>query len=85
MDEREVSRKHKSSDEYLIKYKGAYNYCMFIDYNAEGTPNKGSCIFLHCTGKNKYTAGCVAIPEKMMKQIICWAREGTKIVIRKKP
>jgi L,D-peptidoglycan transpeptidase YkuD (ErfK/YbiS/YcfS/YnhG family) len=58
---------------------------MFIDYNAEGTPNKGSCIFLHCTGKNKYTAGCVAIPEKMMKQIICWAREGTKIVIRKKP
>ena len=85
VDEREVSRKHKSSDEYLIKYKGAYNYCMFIDYNAEGTPNKGSCIFLHCTGKNKYTAGCVAIPEKMMKQIICWAREGTKIVIRKKP
>ena len=85
VDEREVSRKHKSSDEYLIKYKGAYNYCMFIDYNAEGTPNRGSCIFLHCTGKNKYTAGCVAIPEKMMKQIIRWAREGTKIVIRQKP
>jgi len=85
VDERKVSRKHKSSDEYLIKYKGVYNYCMFIDYNAEGTPNKGSCIFLHCTGKNKYTAGCVAIPEKMMKQIIRWAREGTKIVIREKP
>lgn len=84
VDEREVSRKHKSSDEYLIKYKGAYNYCMFIDYNAEGVPNKGSCIFLHCTGKNRYTAGCVAIPEKTMKQIIRWAREGTKIVIREK-
>ena len=85
VDEREVKRKHRSMDEYLIKYKGAYNYCMFIDYNAEGTPNKGSCIFLHCKGKNKYTSGCIAIPENMMKQIVCWAREGTKIVIREKP
>ena len=83
VDEREVSRKHTSKDEYLISYKGAYNYCLFIDYNAAGTPNKGSCIFLHCAGKNKYTAGCVAVPEKVMKQIVCWARTGAKIVIRK--
>ena len=85
VDERKVSRKHKSMDEQLIKYKGSYNYCMFIDYNAEGVPGKGSCIFLHCYGKNKYTAGCVAIPEGMMKKIVRWAREGTKIVIRRKP
>ena len=85
VDERVVDRKHTSRDEYLINYKGSYNYGMFIDYNAEGIPNKGSCIFLHCKGKNKYTSGCIAIPEKMMKQIVCWAREGTKIVIREKP
>ena len=53
VDERKVDRKHTSSDEYLIKYKGVYNYCMFIDYNAEGTPHKGSCIFLHCTGQEQ--------------------------------
>ena len=70
VDERKVDRKHTKSDEYLIDYKGVYNYCLFIDYNAEGIPNKGSCIFLHCTGKNKYTAGCVAVPEKTMKQIL---------------
>ena len=85
VDERQVDRKHTASDEYLIKYGGAYNYCLFIDYNAEGTPGRGSCIFLHCTGKNKYTAGCVAIPEKTMKQIVRWARAGAKIVIRQKP
>ena len=85
VDERVVDRKHTSRDEYLIRYKGSYNYCMFIDYNAEGVPDRGSCIFLHCTGKSKYTAGCVAVPEKMMKRIVCWAGEGTKIVIRKKP
>ena len=82
VDERKVDRKHTKSDEYLIDYKGVYNYCLFIDYNAEGIPNKGSCIFLHCTGKNKYTAGCVAVPEKTMKQIVRWARAGVKIVIR---
>jgi len=84
VDERKVDRKHTSSDEYLIKYKGVYNYCLFIDYNAEGTPHKGSCIFLHCTGSNKYTAGCVAVPEKTMKKIVQWARAGAKIVIREK-
>ncbi len=85
VDERTADRKHTSADEYLIRYKGVYNYCLFIDYNAEGTPGKGSCIFLHCTGKNKYTGGCVAIPEADMKKIICWVKPGAKIVIREKP
>ncbi len=83
VDERVVDRKHTSSDEYLINYKGVYNYCMFIDYNAEGKAGKGSCIFLHCTGKNKYTAGCVAVSESMMRKIIQWARPGVKIVIKR--
>ena len=84
MDERTCDRKHTSADEYLIDYVGEYNYAMFIDYNAAGVPHKGSCIFLHCTGKNKYTAGCVAIPEAAMKQVLQWAKAGVKIVIRGK-
>lgn len=84
MDERTTDRRHTSADEYLIDYKGLYNYCMFIDYNAAGVAGKGSCIFLHCTGSSKNTAGCVAIPEKDMKRVIQWAREGVKIVIRRK-
>lgn len=84
VDERTSDRKHTSADEYLIEYKGEYNYAMFIDYNAEGVPHKGSAIFLHCTGKNKYTAGCVAIPEKAMRAVLLWARPGVKIVIVEK-
>ena len=57
---------------------------MFIDYNAGGVPNKGSCIFLHCTGKNKYTGGSVAVPEATMKKIIQWAKPGAKIVVRER-
>ena len=84
VDERTSDRKHTSSDEYLINYKGVYNYCMFIDYNAAGEPGRGSCIFLHCAGSKKSTSGCVAIPEAAMKQVIQWAKPGVKIMIRNK-
>ncbi len=81
IDTRVVNRKRTSSDEYLISYKGVYNYCAFIDYNASGTAGKGSCIFLHCTGSSKYTAGCVAVPERVMIKILKALKSGCKIVI----
>lgn len=79
---RKVNRAPTSSDEYLINYKGYYNYCLFIDYNAAGSPGKGSCIFLHCTGSKKSTSGCIAVPENIMKNIVRWVQPGAKIVIR---
>jgi L,D-peptidoglycan transpeptidase YkuD (ErfK/YbiS/YcfS/YnhG family) len=84
VDERTADRKHTSADEHLIEYKGVYNYCMFIDYNAQGTAGKGSCIFLHCMGSKKSTGGCVAIPQEDMKKVLQWAKPGVKIVIRNK-
>ncbi len=82
VDTRKTARSRTSSDEYLINYKGYYDYCMFIDYNKNGQAGKGSCIFLHCTGGKKSTAGCIAIPETAMKNIIRWAEPGAKIVIK---
>ena len=79
---RVTDRAYTSADEHLIDYKGVYNYCMFIDYNAEGTAGKGSCIFLHCMGSQKSTAGCIAVPESVMSKIVQWAEQGAKIVIQ---
>jgi len=81
IDTRVTNRKRTNSDEYLIGYKGVYNYCAFIDYNASGTKGKGSCIFLHCTGSSKYTGGCVAVPESVMKKVLIALKPGCKIVI----
>ncbi len=81
IDTRVIDRARTGSDEYLISYKGAYNYCAFIDYNASGKAGKGSCIFLHCTGSKKYTAGCVAVPESVMVKILKALKPGCKIVI----
>ena len=81
IDTRVTSRARTPSDEYLIQYTGVYDYCAFIDYNASGTAGKGSCIFLHCTGSKKYTAGCVAVPRSVMIRILKSLKPGCKIVI----
>ena len=70
-----------ADDEHLIRYSPSYHYAMFIDYNREGAAHKGSCIFLHCTSRSPYTAGCVAIEEKLMRELVLELRERTKIVI----
>ena len=49
-------------------------------YNPEGTPHKGSAIFLHCGG-TRPTGGCVAVSESSMITIMRAVRSGCKIII----
>ena len=57
--------------ERIADYPIHYQYCLNISYNAEGTPGKGSAIFLHVFGDRKpYTGGCVAIPLDMMRFVM---------------
>lgn len=67
--------------ERLIDYKKAYQYCLNISYNEEGTPGKGSAIFLHCYPDNNYTEGCIAIPEDAMKFILRRVDENCVLLI----
>ncbi|WP_300808965.1 M15 family metallopeptidase [uncultured Desulfovibrio sp.] len=60
----------RQQSERLIDYEKPYQYCLNISYNEEGTPGKGSAIFLHCYSDNSYTEGCIAIPEDAMKRIL---------------
>lgn len=76
-------RKVKASraGEHLIRYRPHYNYALAIDYNKKCVYKKGAAIFLHCTGRNPYTAGCVAVKETYMKKIIKTVDENAKICI----
>ena len=57
--------------EHIIDYTYEYQYCLNISYNLNGTPGKGSAIFLHCFGPYKpYTGGCISIPEDKMKTVM---------------
>ena len=74
-------QKHSCSGEHLITYRPHYNYSLAIDYNKAGVYKKGAAIFLHCTGYNPYTAGCVAVPEKYMLRILKTVDQNAKICI----
>ena len=67
--------------EHLIDYKPMYDYCLNISYNEEGTPYKGSAIFLHCMGIKPYTGGCVAIKKEVMRKILQRVNKNCKIII----
>ena len=71
----------RKDSEHIIDYTTAYKYCLNISYNENGTPGKGSAIFLHCQTKNHYTAGCVAIPENAMREVLRNVREGCVVIM----
>ena len=59
------------NSEHITDYEYEYQYCLNISFNEDGTPGRGSAIFLHCLGQKKpYTGGCVAIPENLMKLVM---------------
>ncbi len=59
------------NSEHIVYYEYEYQYCLNISFNEDGTPGRGSAIFLHCFGNLKpYTGGCVAVPEYVMVEIM---------------
>ena len=68
--------------EHIVDYQFQYQYCLNISFNEDGTPGRGSAIFLHCFGPQKpWTGGCVAVPENIMKLIMQNVQEGCVVVI----
>ena len=59
------------SAEHILQYGEAYHYVLATSYNIERIPGKGSAVFLHCIAKDsEATAGCVAVPEVYMREIM---------------
>ena len=72
---------NKDESEHLIEVNPGYEYAMNINWNKEGTPKKGSAIFLHCYTKNKYTGGCVAIHYLKLTEIYRKINDNCYIII----
>ena len=69
-----------SSAEHIQSCGEAYNYVLSINYNTECVPGNGSAFFLHCS-TGAPTAGCIAVPESVMIQIMQLYQTGCLIVI----
>ena len=71
-----------TSSEALYATGQAYNYALAINYNEECVPGLGSAIFLHCPSADfGATAGCIAIPEENMIQIMQLLQPDCMIII----
>ena len=82
VDIREYPDLMLDDSEHIVDYEYQYQYCMNISFNEDGTPGRGSAIFLHCLGPEKpYTGGCVAIPENIMKQVMQRAKPDCVVII----
>ena len=82
VDIRKYPTLDKSNSEHIVEYDYQYQYCLNISFNEEGTPGRGSAIFLHCLGPLKpYTGGCVAIPENIMKLVMQKVKADCVVVI----
>ena len=73
----------KKESEHIIDYKPGYEYCLNISWNIDCTPKKGSAIFLHCYTKNKFTGGCVSLPEDIMREVVKLVKPGCVVVMDK--
>jgi len=67
------------SAEHIAGVKSSYNYVLALDYNVDCVPEKGSAIFMHCTPTGG--AGCIAVPEDMMVEIMKNVQDGCVVVI----
>ena len=82
VDIRDVPELAMDDSEHIVDYEYEYQYCLNISFNEDGTPGRGSAIFLHCLGRAKpYTGGCVAIPEYIMKHVMQNVRPDCVVVI----
>ncbi|MBQ1312478.1 MAG: hypothetical protein IIY55_11575 [Blautia sp.] len=71
-----------TDSEHIVDYDYQYQYCLNISFNEDGTPGRGSAIFLHCFGPVKpYTGGCVALPENIMKIVMQKVQPDCVVVI----
>ena len=70
------------SAEHLVEYGESYHYVLATSYNVERISGKGSAVFLHCMSEEaEATAGCVAIPEVYMREIMKWVETGCVLII----
>lgn len=82
VDIRDYPELNRDVSEHIVDNEYQYQYCLNISFNENGTPDRGSAIFLHCFGPLKpYTGGCVSLPENIMKQVMQRVRPDCVVII----
>lgn len=72
-----IENKDWKSSENLLEEGSLYSLGLFIAHNVDPTePGLGSCIFMHIwSEKGLGTAGCTAMEERDLRQVVSWLDE----------
>ncbi len=70
------------SFEYMKREDNLYQYGLIVEHNVEAKRGAGSCIFMHIwRDKNSPTAGCTAMNEKNIRQLLSWLDKDKKPIL----
>ncbi|MGE4294943.1 MAG: L,D-transpeptidase [Campylobacterales bacterium] len=85
IDSRLIERDYQSH-EVMLEPNGLYDLGAVIEYNPEGKPGAGSCIFLHIAREDGGpTAGCVALQRDDLFELIDRLKDADNPVIEIRP
>ena len=85
IDSTKVAKDYKSFEHMRLK-NNLYKYGITVNHNPNQVKNGGSCIFMHIrSGNGKGTAGCTAMTEDKIKEILKWLKEEKKPLLLQLP
>ncbi len=85
IDSKKVTKDYKSF-EYMKLRNNLYKYGITVAHNPEAIPQAGSCIFIHIKNRSKKgTAGCTAMREDEIVELLKWLKEEKKPLLLQLP
>lgn len=86
VDRAKVAKVDWQSSEQMLRADILYKWGVVVAHNSAATPGAGSCIFLHIWKNSGFpTAGCTAMPERDLVNLLRWLDPAAKPVLVQMP
>ena len=86
VDRSKIARVDWRSSEKMLRDDHLYKWGLFVHHNAAATPGAGSCIFFHIwKSSSTATAGCTAMPEQNLVELIRWLDPAARPILVQMP
>jgi L,D-peptidoglycan transpeptidase YkuD (ErfK/YbiS/YcfS/YnhG family) len=86
IDRSKVAKVDWRSSEQMLRSDVLYKWGIMVAHNSSATPGAGSCIYLHIwKNSSTATAGCTAMPEQDLVQLLRWLDPAKRPVLIQMP
>jgi L,D-peptidoglycan transpeptidase YkuD (ErfK/YbiS/YcfS/YnhG family) len=86
IDRSKVAKVDWRSSEQMLRHDTLYKWGVFVKHNPAAQPGAGSCIFMHIWKNSAAaTAGCTAMPEKDLINLLRWLDPAARPVLVQMP